>query len=195
MAKSEPDHFDLTPSHFTGDLDFQLMTAEQRGIYCTLIFYMYQNKGKCELDSRAIATLSNAGENFEKVWPEVEKKFSKTETGFVHKRVTKEYRAAKKRMQDAVKAGLKGARKRWGSHSDPNGNPNGNRIAKQNKTKLNKGNPPNPPENKIKMYPIKGKICCETGCRLPAVYGPAGDYGNYYCGDHMPEKVKERYTA
>jgi uncharacterized protein YdaU (DUF1376 family) len=136
MSK-EPMHFDLVPADFTGDIDFQMMTAEQRGIYCTVIFYMYQNRGYCNLDRVAIATLcrcNGSAENFENIWPCVEKKFLKTQKGLTHSRVQKEYTQAKRRMQVAVNAGIKGAKERWGSHSDPNGEP----VAKQSKVKVSK---------------------------------------------------------
>lgn len=48
-------------------------------------------------------------------------------------------------------------------------------------------------EKKVTLFPIKGKICGETGCRMPAVYKSEGAYDNYYCAEHMPEKVKEKY--
>jgi hypothetical protein len=44
---------------------------------------------------------------------------------------------------------------------------------------------------KIKLFPIAGKTCSKSGCGLPAVY--KNDWGAY-CGDHMPDKVKEKYT-
>ena len=117
----EPNHFDLVPADFTGDMDFQLMNAEQRGIYCTVLFYMYQKQGYCNLNSDGIATLCRSAENFEKLWPDVEKKFIKTKKGFTHKRVLKEYEKSCKRMQSLTEHGLAGAKKRWGGHSQPNG--------------------------------------------------------------------------
>ena len=49
-------------------------------------------------------------------------------------------------------------------------------------------------DKKQKLFPIKGRICCKTGCQLPAVYGPVGDYDNYYCENHMPQSVREKYA-
>lgn len=47
---------------------------------------------------------------------------------------------------------------------------------------------------KQKLFPIKGKNCCKRDCGLPAVYKDhSGDYENYYCAQHMPEKVKKLY--
>ena len=46
---------------------------------------------------------------------------------------------------------------------------------------------------KAKLFPISGKFCGKKGCGLPAVYKQIGAYDNYFCTDHMPEKVKERY--
>ena len=58
----------------------------------------------------------------------------------------------------------------------------------KNQYKFDKNN------GKTKLYPIKGKTCSETGCRMPAVYkDSSGAYDWYYCAEHMPEKVKEIY--
>ncbi len=48
---------------------------------------------------------------------------------------------------------------------------------------------------KLQLFPIKGKNCSEKGCNLPAVYKDAsGNYDNYKCAEHMPQKVKELYA-
>jgi len=46
---------------------------------------------------------------------------------------------------------------------------------------------------KTKLYPIKGRSCGHSGCSMPAVYKTTGSHDNYYCIDHAPLKVKERY--
>jgi hypothetical protein len=46
-----------------------------------------------------------------------------------------------------------------------------------------------------KLFPIAGKVCSQEGCGLPAVYkSSGGSYDHYYCNEHMPAKVKEKYT-
>ncbi len=45
---------------------------------------------------------------------------------------------------------------------------------------------------KIRLFPIAGKVCGE--CGLPAVYKTSGDYDFWYCAEHMPAKVKEKYA-
>jgi hypothetical protein len=47
--------------------------------------------------------------------------------------------------------------------------------------------------NKTKLYPIPGRVCGERGCGLPAIYKAGGEYDHYYCAEHMPDKVKEKY--
>lgn len=40
-----------------------------------------------------------------------------------------------------------------------------------------------------------GKVCSKDGCGMPAVYKSSGGaYDYFYCSDHMPEKVKEKYA-
>jgi hypothetical protein len=54
----------------------------------------------------------------------------------------------------------------------------------------NKGSTAAP--KKTKLYPIAGKTC--ENCKLPAVYkDTSGSYDHYYCLDHAPTKVKEKY--
>jgi hypothetical protein len=48
--------------------------------------------------------------------------------------------------------------------------------------------------DKTKLFPIPGKICSRDGCGLPAVYkSTGGSYDHWYCTDHLPKKVKERF--
>ncbi|MHC4206196.1 MAG: hypothetical protein ACYSTT_16215, partial [Planctomycetota bacterium] len=68
-------------------------------------------------------------EEFEKIFQRVSKKFQHRKGFIRHKRVSKELKKAKHFRQVCVKAGLKGASKRWGGHS----NPNGDAIAKERK--------------------------------------------------------------
>ncbi len=50
-------------------------------------------------------------------------------------------------------------------------------------------------QNKIKLFPISGKTCSKQECKMPAVFkDSSGNYDHYYCGDHMPVEVKEKYT-
>jgi len=50
------------------------------------------------------------------------------------------------------------------------------------------------PKPKMRLLPIRGKICEERGCGLPAVYrSTGGAYDHYYCQKHMPEDIKRLY--
>jgi uncharacterized protein YdaU (DUF1376 family) len=108
----------LESEAFLTDLDFIAMTLKERGAYFTLILYLYCNKGKCQLDIPVLSQLCNkTPKAFEKIWQNISKKFQ-TRSGVIkHKRVTKELTKAKKFRQTKRKAGLKGADKRWHSHS------------------------------------------------------------------------------
>ena len=49
---------------------------------------------------------------------------------------------------------------------------------------------------KTKLYPLKGRMCGIRDCLMPAVWrGSAGGYDYYRCGEHMPDKVKEKYVG
>ena len=109
----------LESSAFLTDLDFIAMTLEEKGAYCTLILYLYSNSGKCGLDIPVLSRLCNCKnvKTFEKIWQNVSKKFQIRNGIIKHKRVTKELRSAKRFRQAKSRAGLKGAQKRWHSHS------------------------------------------------------------------------------
>ena len=48
---------------------------------------------------------------------------------------------------------------------------------------------------KPKLLSLFGKTCSKDKCGLPAVYkSTSGAYDMYYCAEHMPEKVKEKYV-
>ena len=46
---------------------------------------------------------------------------------------------------------------------------------------------------KKKLFPLSGKYCCKRGCGMPAVWKGGGDYDNFYCLEHSPEKVRAEY--
>lgn len=47
---------------------------------------------------------------------------------------------------------------------------------------------------KAKLFPISGKTCSKRDCPFPAVYkSTGGAYDHWYCTEHLPDKVKEKY--
>ena len=112
----------LESQAFLTDVDFVTMTPTERGAYCTLLLYLYCNEGRCELDPSALGRLCNC-KNFEHIWENIGKKFQTRDGVIRHKRVGKELRRARRLLQSQRRSGLKGARKRWARHNDPNGEP------------------------------------------------------------------------
>lgn len=51
------------------------------------------------------------------------------------------------------------------------------------------------PKKKIRLFPIKGKICSEKDCGMPAVFKTVSGAGYefYKCSNHLPNKVKAKY--
>ena len=169
----------LEPAAFLSDDDFQMMNDAERGIYCTVIFYMFCNNGRIKNDHKAIKRLCNVTSNFEQKWEGVMSKLYQKGVWLRHRRVDLELNKAKTKLHLSVEAGLKGADKRWGGHKGSHRKP----IAKGREGKGN--------IKKDRLFPISGKNC---SCGMPAVYkDSSGEYDNYYCADCMPEKVKARY--
>ena len=103
----------LESEAFLIDLDFVRMTAQQRGVYCTLLFHLYCNNGRSEFDPPTLARLCNCSDtDFEKIWQNIAKKFQTRNGVIKHKRVTKELTRAKNFTQHQRQAGLASARKR-----------------------------------------------------------------------------------
>ena len=113
----------LESDAFLTDIDFVQFTPAERGVYCSLILFLTSNDGKCTFEPEALSRVCNCRsvEEFEKIWQRISKKFQHRKGFIRHKRVSKELKKAKHFRQVCVKAGLKGASKRWGGHSNPNG--------------------------------------------------------------------------
>jgi hypothetical protein len=48
-------------------------------------------------------------------------------------------------------------------------------------------------QDKPRLRPISGKVCGK--CGMPAVWRSRGEYDNYYCAEHLPQKIKEKYRG
>ncbi len=121
----------LESEAFLTDLDYITMSHAERSVYCTLIFYLTSNNGKCEYKPSALSKLCHCEnvEEFEEIWQGISKKFQVRSNVIKHKRVTKELRRAKQYRQAKSGAGLKGAEKRWHNHSTD--------VAKETKRNVN----------------------------------------------------------
>jgi len=92
----------LEPDAFLSDIDFQLMTAEERGCYWTIILYLYRNNGKLKYDPKSLPDLCKVKSEF--ALNKVLSKFQKRHGYLTHKRVNKEIQKAQVKQQSAVKA-------------------------------------------------------------------------------------------
>ena len=126
MAKIQPKYVQLESEAFLAD--FVGMSAQERGCYATIIFYLYTKHGSCAFDKSDLAALCGLSElEFDKLWRKIGKKFNTKNSKLKHKRVTKELRRAKQLIQVRSRAGVKGAQSRWQTHNKA--------IANENETK------------------------------------------------------------
>jgi len=135
----------LEPAAFLSDIDFQMMDAEQRGIYCSIIFYLYCNGGKLDLNSNnditlldnkysKIAMLSNCrktGSQWQELWSKIAHKFQINGNILTHNRVSKELSKSKKLREAKSRAGKRGMKSRYSDNRD---------ITKVREGKVSKGN-------------------------------------------------------
>jgi len=112
MKRKKIQYVSLEAGAFISDMAFQVMTAQERGVYCTIIFYLYENNGRMPLDIEVLKHLCNC-ENFEKVWEFVKQKFVIKKDFITHKRVCRELDRARRLSQAQSEKGIKGAMRRW----------------------------------------------------------------------------------
>ena len=65
MAKQKAKYVSLESDAFLTDVDYLAMSAEERGVYCTLIFYLYRNNGRLKNDISVLSQLCNVGVDFD----------------------------------------------------------------------------------------------------------------------------------
>lgn len=136
MAETKVKYYQLEPAAFLSDEDFQLMDATERGIYCTVIFYMMCNNGRIRNEPNRIKKMCNVNSDFEQKWDRVRSKFYQKSVWLRHRRVDLELKKAKIRLQRATDKGVRGANARWHRHSHSQEND----MAKGSEAKVNKVN-------------------------------------------------------
>ena len=113
--KNKSPAFQFYPKDWLADPDVMCMTMAERGVYITLLCYLWESEGKMELDQikkllkghkRALLSLEN-----------VLVKFQIRSNMVTHKRLTKERKKQQEYSDNRREAGKKGAKKRWHSHS------------------------------------------------------------------------------
>ena len=129
----------LESDAFLTDIDFITFSPAERGVYCTLIFFLNSNNGSCRFDPPSLSRLCNckSTSQFEKIWQKISKKFQTRNGVIKHKRVSKELAKAKRLRQARRRAGLNTAKKRWHSDSSANNSPNSSATAKERKGNVN----------------------------------------------------------
>ena len=99
----------LEPAAYLSDTDWLMMSGEDRGIYHTLIIYLYCNDGKLKYDAENFCNICNVScETFETFWKKFEKKFQRKigENGHIkHKRVNRQLNKARKLIKQRSLAG------------------------------------------------------------------------------------------
>lgn len=102
----------LEPGAFLSDIDFQMMSAEQRGVFWSIILYLYCNNGKLKNDPVLLSQICNASKDFD--FDKIMGKFQ-VKHGFVgHKRVDEELGKAEVKREQAIRA----AKTRWDKDTD-----------------------------------------------------------------------------
>lgn len=98
----KPKYVSLEPKAFLSDDDFQIMTAEERGVYFSIILYLYGNNGRLKFEDKKLRKLCNVKSDFD--FQTVLHKFQVRRGYIRHKRVTKELKRAQGLVDRAVKA-------------------------------------------------------------------------------------------
>lgn len=145
MAK-DVRHVQFTPGDFLSDADFQGWTPELRGVYCSLIFFMYTNGGSLKNDQDYLRGLCNwTGEGWMWAYETVRAKFNVRGTKLYHKRVSAELKRARALMQARRQGGLTRAGQLQDTLRTPARTPGRTPSGKGREGKVSK-EPPLPPE-------------------------------------------------
>jgi uncharacterized protein YdaU (DUF1376 family) len=105
MAK-KPLYIQLEPGAYPKDVDWQVMTAQDRGCYHSLIIYLACSNGKLPNNQNRLANLCNVNEKvFEIFWGKFSHKFIGENGEIQHKRINEELRKARKMIRQKSLAG------------------------------------------------------------------------------------------
>ena len=118
MHKRDLNYVSLDSKKFLTDEDFQIMSIEERGAYCSIIFNLYANNGVLSANPKILSKLCNCDSlnQFNKIWKTLHRKFYKRNKKLHHKKVSKELARASKLSQIRSIAGVKGNEVRWKSN-------------------------------------------------------------------------------
>jgi len=177
-------YIQLEPAAFLTDIDFQMMDAEQRGVYCSIIFYLYCNGGIIELSDNTPITLLQdkykklavisgcykTGPDWTAIWSKIAHKFQITDNMLTHKRVTEELKKAEKFRITKQKAGLESAKKRWGDNT-PITKERKLKLSKEKKSKEKKSKELKKDFSKRDLALILNKKALEFDNKLKALFG------------------------
>jgi hypothetical protein len=106
----------LEPSAFLLDLDYISMSYAERGLYDTIIFYLYENDGFISMEKLFSSSFNNC-ENFEQLFEKIKGKFLIKDGKISHKRVLAELKRARHFSQLQSIKGVKANEIRWKNHS------------------------------------------------------------------------------
>lgn len=170
--------FKFFPTDFLGDKDVAIMSVEEIGAYCLLLFYSWQEdpRGSLPDNDAVLARMARMnGDQWERSRCNVLAPFRPSDTHadrIVQPRMVDEALSAESRRQSLSDAGKRGAQKRW--HSGANGGANGEAIAVQKPEAIShkpnaKDNSPNglPNPSAGELY-THGPVIQDAWSKIPA---------------------------
>jgi uncharacterized protein YdaU (DUF1376 family) len=136
MAK-RPLYIQLEPGAYPKDIDWQIMSAQDRGCYHSLIIYLACSNGKLFNKPKLLANLCNIDEKvFEIFWSKFSHKFLQENGEIQHKRINEELKKARKMIRQKSLAGKASGKARRTAVEQPL---NGSQTAVPTAVELSKG--------------------------------------------------------
>ena len=119
--KDRAPSFQFYPRDFISSSAVARMTPEERGGYIMLLCHAWDSDtpGILPDDDAALADFSRLGSRWKKCRQGIARAFTVDAGIWRQERMVAEREEQKARFEQAVQAGLKGARKRWGGYGDP----------------------------------------------------------------------------
>ena len=150
MAK-KPLYIQLEPGAYPKDVDWQMMSSDERGCYHSLIVFIACSDGALPNTPERLSILCNTSvAKFESFWKKYSYKFIEKNGEIQHKRITEELAKARKYIKQKSLAGKKGMQQRYNRAITPLQQSNNEAITKGREVKGSKGKVKEEEDNSIK---------------------------------------------
>jgi uncharacterized protein YdaU (DUF1376 family) len=146
-------HVEFTfDDYITEFADHPEWTIQDIGVLFRIDLQLYRNGGKVENDTNKLARLCRlTDEDFAKTWARIESKYKKNGRFLFRKRIRKELKVSRRRMQKAYDKAVKAAEARYSKHTTSTANENETKSKTNNSITSNSKRQSLSPSNSLRF--------------------------------------------